>query len=198
MTKKIFLTLITLLFVNVSFAEQLQIDLIKSKLHWTGKKIGQDHLGTVDFKSGYVEVTDGALTGGKFVLNMDSIKNEDIESDEWRAKLESHLKSDDFFNVSEFPEGTFEITQVKNGSIPGTVEILGNLKIKNIAKPVSFTAEIKQSERAYHGTAKTVIDRSKWDIKYRSKSFFDPAALGDKIIHDDIDIALDIYALMGS
>ena len=46
---------------------------------------------------------DGALlTGGSFEVDMTSINVADLTG-EYKAKLEGHLKSDDFFGIETFP-----------------------------------------------------------------------------------------------
>ena len=45
----------------------------------------------------------GTLVGGQISIDMTSIENTDQEG-KWKANLEGHLKSDDFFNVEKFPK----------------------------------------------------------------------------------------------
>ena len=40
---------------------------------------------------------------------MTSIENTDIESPEWKQKLEDHLKAEDFFHTDSFPNAILEI-----------------------------------------------------------------------------------------
>ncbi len=166
------------------------LDLEKSVVSWKGEKVAGAHNGTLKVKSGAATFTDGVLTGGSFTLDMASIVNLDVESPKWRAKLENHLKSDDFFNVSQYPEGKFVITKAEPQA-DGYL-ISGDLTIKNKTHAVSFPATVSQKGDSYHALANVKIDRLKWDIKYNSGKFFDPKKLGDKLIYDEIEIGLDL------
>jgi polyisoprenoid-binding protein YceI len=177
--------------------ETFTIDTDKSEIRWLGKKLAGKHNGSVRLRSGSVALTEGMITEGTFVIDMLSIMNEDIESPQWRKKLEDHLKSADFFNVSTFPEGTFAIKGSEKQA-SDTVLIRGDLTIKGISLPVSLVASISQKGDVYVATGKATIDRKKWDIRYNSGKWFDPATLGDKLIYDDIEIEVTIVTLPSS
>src|SRR5690606_1358991 len=97
---------------------------------------------------GDVTVKDGQLESGKFVADMTSLDNVDLQSDaEQKAKLEGHLKSGDFFEVEKFPTASYEITKVSplaEGDYNTLLE--GNLTIKGITKPVKFNANVAVSQ----------------------------------------------------
>jgi polyisoprenoid-binding protein YceI len=193
---KHYMILVLLCFLFISsplFADNktLNIDTEASVVEWLGKKVAGQHNGTLKIKNGTVEISDNQIKGGSFVLDMTSIVNLDIEGEEWRTKLENHLKSDDFFNVSEFPEGKFEIQNISKKD-DGKLDIEGTLTIKNISKPVVFAADLMNHNGVYHAKAKTTINRTEWDIRYNSGKWFDPNQLGDKLIYDEIEIGLDI------
>ena len=98
-------------------------------------------------------------------------------------KLVGHLKSDDFFGVEKYPLATFEVTKASK-FINGKSSMSGNITIKGKTESISF--EVVRAEKEF--SAKVEIDRSKFDVRYDSNSFFDN--LGDKAI-DDI-FTLDI------
>ena len=175
----------------IAMAETLKADLNTSVIEWVGEKVAGKHTGTVKLKSGQVEFKEGKPVGGEFVIDMKTIKNLDLESAEWNAKLVNHLKSDDFFNVAKYPTAKFAITSIKPASGPDKFTIAGKLTVKNITKPLSFPATIKQAKSgAWTATADFKVDRLKWDIRYNSGKFFDPKQLGDKMISDDIKFTL--------
>jgi len=60
------------------------------------------------------------------------------------------------------------------------------LTIKNITHPITF--KVKRDGMAYH--AEIVVDRSKYDVRYGSGSFFD--GLGDKMIYDEFTMTVYI------
>ncbi|ANW95439.1 lipid-binding protein [Wenyingzhuangia fucanilytica] len=159
--------------------EKDPIKVEKSTIEWVGKKVTGQHNGTILFKEGEVKLKKGALVGGTFVVDMNTINVTDLEG-EYKGKLEGHLKSDDFFGVDKFPEATFVIT-----SVEGTV-VKGDLTIKGHTEKESFTLVTKNN--TISGTV--VIDRTKFGIRYGSNSFFDN--LKDKAIHDEFELTVNI------
>ncbi len=87
------------------------------------------------------------------------------------------MVTDDFFGVEKYPTANFEITKSSKFS-NGKATVTGNLTIKDKTESVSF--EVLEKGNTY--TAKMEIDRSKFDVRYGSDSFFDN--LGDKAIDD--------------
>lgn len=170
--------------------QKVAIDTQRSAIRWLGKKVAGQHNGVVLLKEGTVSIDNGKVVDGEFVFDMSSIENKDLEG-KWKAKLENHLKSDDFFNISQFPQGSFDILKV-SPTTEGKMEISGNLKIKSLSVPITFPATITQEDGRYKANATVSIDRTKWDIRYNSGKWYDPAALGDKLIYDDIEIELDL------
>ena len=176
------------------FAQTYTINPSKSKVEWEGSKsfVPGSHNGTIDIKEGSV-VKNGNSFTGKFVLDMNTIKSDDVKDSGLNAKLVGHLKSDDFFNVEQYPTSTFEITKIepktdKSGKTNHTVS--GKLTIRNITKDFSFPAMITFNGKDMTAKAEFTIDRSKWEVKYGSGSFFDN--LGDKTISNDIKYVLNI------
>ena len=150
---------------------------------WTGKKVLGSHTGTIDLKSGYLEMEGDNLTGGMFEVDMTSIKNTDMDGDS-QAKLEGHLKSADFFNVAEFPTATMKIKGARKSG--NTYDVMGDFTIKGITETVNF--KIEMSEAGAKTTV--VIDRTKYGVKYGSGDFFDD--LGDKAISNDFELDVDM------
>ena len=165
-----------------------------STLGWTGKKVGGQHVGTIELKDGTVQVKGSQIVGGTFVADMASLKNTDLTDADYNAKLVGHLKSEDFFGVEKNPTATFVITSIKplKGDAAGNnATIMGNLTIKGKTNPLSFPAKIgvKNGVAATTGTA--TIDRSKYDVKYGS-TFFGAAA--DKAIDDNFQLSFNVIA----
>ena len=155
-------------------------------IDWKGdKKIGSFHVGTIDLKSGWLNVEGNALTGGEFVVDMNSIKNSDVKDDNMRAKLIGHLKSDDFFGVEKFPVSKLVITGSSkfNG---GKALVKGNLTIKEATHPVEFTVTESKESTAFTYSAEIVFDRSLYDVRFGSGKFF--SNLGDNTINDEIKL----------
>ena len=161
------------------------VDLEKSVVTWKGKKVTGKHHGTIKLKEANMKMENGVLKGGTFVIDMQSLENSDL-SGNMKGKLEGHLKSPDFFNVEEFPTATLNITNVVSRGMPGEFKIAGDLTIKGITKPVKFNAQIGETEGMMVAKADITIDRSEYDVRYGSGSFFDN--LGDKTIYDEFDL----------
>lgn len=138
-------------------------------------------------KSGYLEVKSGSIAGGEVVMDMNSITNSDLKDADYNQKLVGHLKSDDFFGVEKFPTSAFKVTKATRFA-NGKATLAGVLTIKGKSEKISV--DITKKDNAYLGQLK--VDRSKFDVRYGSKSFFD--SLGDKVI-DDIFV-LDIRIVL--
>lgn len=172
--------------------ETYKINTNATTIGWVGKKITGQHNGTVKVAGGTLEVSDGKITGGEFTIDMNSIVCEDIKDPDTNAKLIRHLKSDDFFSVDKYPTAIFKIKNANPGAVKDGKQqyrIAGNLTIKGITKHVEFDAETHAEGNKIIATAAFRIDRSKWDIKFRSGSFFEN--LGDTMIYDDIELTLN-------
>jgi len=166
-----------------------------STLGWEGKKVTGQHNGNVQFKDGTVMVRGNQIVGGTFTVDMNSLKVEDIKDAETNGKLMGHLRSDDFFSIEKNPTATFKITKVtpmKADAAGNNSTITGDLTIKGITKPVTFPAKtgVKGDLASASGTAN--IDRTKYDIKYGSKSFFE--SIGDKAIMDEFTMSFNVIA----
>ncbi|KQN28595.1 MULTISPECIES: YceI family protein [unclassified Pedobacter] len=163
------------------------VDPAKSTITWIGKKVTGSHNGTIALQSGTLNVDGKKVTGGTFTIDMNSIKDADGS-----AKLEGHLKADDFFGTAKFPTSTFVITKVAGSG--ASLTVTGNLTIKGITKPVSFPATVAvNADGTVSALAgKILVDRTKYDIRYGSKSFFD--SIGDKAIDDNFEIGVKLVA----
>ncbi|MCB0530925.1 MAG: YceI family protein [Lewinellaceae bacterium] len=171
--------------------EAYKVDVASSILTWKGYKVTGDHSGTVKVKSGSLQFTDGSLSGGTFVIDMTSIKDTDLEG-EWAAKLEGHLKSEDFFGVEKYPTSKFVITRAIPQDTKGNYKVIGNLTIKESTKEVKFFAHVSEKDGKVTATGKMTIDRSEYNVRYGSGSFFDD--LGDKTIYDEFDMDITLVA----
>jgi polyisoprenoid-binding protein YceI len=172
---------------NAMFAQKAELNMEKSSVEWLGKKVGGQHGGNILVKSGYFELKGGKIESGNFVIDMTSITNTDLKDDGYNQKIVGHLKSEDFFGVEKYPTANFVVTQSTKFS-KGTATITGDITIKG--KTESISAEVVRMGNEY--TTELEIDRSKFDVRYGSNSFFDN--LGDKAIDDlfTLDIKLVI------
>lgn len=169
---------------TAAFSGTQKVDASKSTVKWLGKKVTGEHFGSIAVKEGSLEVANGKVSGGKVVIDMQSLAVEDIKDAGMNGKLVGHLKSDDFFGVATFPTAELVVTKVENNGSNHTFS--GNLTIKGITNPATFTATSSKDGKStvYKGTL--TIDRTKYNVRYGSKSFFDN--LGDKAIYDDFSL----------
>jgi polyisoprenoid-binding protein YceI len=160
----------------------------QSIIVWTGREVTTSkHFGNIYFASGQFEVKSGLISSGEFVVDMTTIDNQDLP-EERRGRLEAHLKSDDFFSVESHPTALLSILSSESVA-EGKWMVSGELTIKTFTHPVEF--EMSNSNDGWK--ANLVFDRSKYEVKFRSGSFFEN--LGDKLIYDDIELAINLKTL---
>jgi polyisoprenoid-binding protein YceI len=191
MKKLLFLPLLAILAMAAKVADTYNVDVNSSTIVWTGYKVTGKHTGYVKVKNGNLSWDAGQLTGGSFEIDMNSITDTDLEG-EYAAKLVGHLKSDDFFGVAKYPTAKFVITKAIPQDTKGNYKIVGNLTIKETTKEVKFFAAVNESNGTVNASGKITVDRSEYNVKYGSGSFFD--GLGDKTIYDEFDLQVSLVA----
>ena len=166
--------------------QKFEIVSAQSNIDWVGKKVTGAHNGTIAVKEGEIILNDGKLTGGKFIIDTTSIKILDVTDPATNAQFFGHLASDDFFSTEKHPEAILEITSVTGNHIEG------NLTIKGITHPVGFDAVINVNDNLLTATGKLVIDRTKYEMRFRSGNFFKD--LGDTLIYNDFELNVSVTA----
>ncbi|WP_426061559.1 YceI family protein [Hymenobacter sp. B1770] len=167
-----------------------------STLGWEGKAVTHGHNGTMNFTDGELLVKGNAIVGGTVTVDMKSMKATDIKDAESHGKFVGHMTSDDFFGVEKNPTSTFKIVSV--APIKGAAKdadnatITGDMTIKGVTQRISFPAKVGVKNGVAAATGKATIDRTKFGLKYGSKSFFDN--IGDKAINDTFDLTFNVIA----
>ena len=165
----------------------------KSTIKWKGtKSIGSYHEGYILVENSFVNIDKNVVIGGEININMDSITCTDIEDQNSNQYLIEHLKSNDFFSVSTFPVAFLKITNIKHKEGDDYL-ITADLTIKDKTHPIDFFANIKIDKNAALASGKLNIDRTKYDIKYKSKTWYPD--LGDKFINDIFELYFNLVAL---
>ncbi|MFN3780771.1 MAG: YceI family protein [Candidatus Kapaibacteriota bacterium] len=178
-----------------SFAsETYNLETNKSKIKWIGKKFLGSHWGWVKFNSGNLVLDGNRIVSAEFEVDMNSIENEDLKDPEAKNKLINHLKSDDFFSVAKFPTAKFVLThstplKQEKPSDPNYA-ITGKITIKGITQTISFPAKINFENDKIKAKVKIDIDRTKFDVRFGSGSFFEN--LGDNVIYDNFTLELNL------
>jgi len=168
-----------------SSGKSIAVNTANSVLNWAGSAVGKS--------SGNVMVENGKVAGGKFTIDMSSIKNTDLAAEEGGSKLEGHLKSPDFFDVAAFPNAIFEITKVTalNSSDGSNAMVYGNLTLKDVTKQIGFKANVNVTgDKVSVEAPNFSIDRTDFNVKYGSNKFFDD--LKDKAINDKIELSISL------
>ena len=167
-----------------------------STLGWEGKAVTHGHIGTMNFTSGELLVKGNAVVGGTVTVDMKTLKATDIKDAESQGKFVGHMSSDDFFGVEKFPTSVFKIVSV--APIKGAAQnadnatITGDMTIKGVTQRISFPAKVGVKDGVAAATGTVTIDRTKFGLKYGSKSFFD--SIGDKAIYDNFDLTFNVIA----
>ena len=176
---------LTLLTTNV-FSQPFSVNNEKSTIYWLGKKITGEHSGYINIVKGKMLIDNNQIIDGNFVIDMNSMTCTDIEDASLNKKLLEHLKSDDFFSTEKYPNSTLEIISstifTNNKS-----KVTGRLTIKGKTEPIVF--EVLRNNNNYK--AELNIDRSKYDVRYGSTSFFD--SLGNRAIDDIFTLKIDLF-----
>lgn len=164
------------------------VDIGASTVNWKGTMMGMySHSGILKFSEGKLKMKDGQIMGGTFVVDMNSMSptddNYDPEEGRSKDKLVEHLKSDDFFLVSEHPTATFAIGAVKDNKAVGKMTIRGNTNEVEVN-----IADVHAHEGDVHITGSAVLDRQAYDVQ-----FSHPAE--EMVLSDDLEIEVDIMAV---
>jgi polyisoprenoid-binding protein YceI len=167
------------------------VDPLKSSLVWSAKKVTGGHTGNINLSSGSLQVENNILKGGSFEIDTRTITSTDIKDQSGNQKFIRHMKSDDFFSVEKYPSAKLEIVSATPKG-DNNYDVVANLTIKGITQPVKFPATVAVDNDHITANAKITVDRTKYDIRFRSKSFFEN--LGDKMIYDDFDLNVSLVA----
>lgn len=167
-----------------------------STLGWEGKAVTHGHNGTIQFTSGDLVVKGKTVVGGSAIVDMKTIKATDITDAEKQGQFVGHMSSADFFDAAKFPTATFKIVSIApiKGAAADAVNstITGDMTIKGVTNRISFPAKVGVKDGVAAATGKVTIDRTKFGLKYGSKSFFE--SIGDKAIYDEFDLTFNVIA----
>jgi len=163
------------------------VDTAASTIEWLGSKaIGDSHIGTVDIAEGQLSIVGDQLQAGSFVIDMTTIHTDDSD------RLLGHLKSDDFFGVETHPTALLVLKSAEPTDTEGQYEVIADLTMKGLTEEIAFMADVTMENGMIIADADMIIDRSLFDVRYGSGSFFDN--LGDDLINDEIELTVNLVA----
>ena len=184
-----FILLVTTIFGQNS----LHIDMDKSSIKWKGtKSTGSYHDGLINVKTSQLDFDkNNQLIGGEIIIDMNSIICTDIQNKKSNRSLVKHLKDDDFFGTDIFPISKLVITNVEKID-EQNFKLVADLTIKENTHPIEFIANIIYNNDTGLASGKIEIDRSKYNVKYRSKSWYPD--IGDRFINDNFELFFNLLA----
>jgi polyisoprenoid-binding protein YceI len=194
--KQLTFLLLCAAFIGLSFTNPAsnaivvyKVDSATSTVKWTASKVTGKHFGKVTIKSGALEMNKTKLVKASFEVDMTSLTVEDGGGND---RLKGHLMADDFFGTAKFPSASFVTTKVTAKDKLGNFTVAGNMTIKGITKAITFDANVKTEGSKSVGKAVIKLDRTDYDIKFRSGKFFPD--LGDKLIYDEFELEVNLVA----
>ena len=165
----------------------VSINVSESSIHWLGKKITGQHEGNINLLSGSLIMENGLLTGGDFIVDMNSIASTDLKG-ESAKKLEGSLKSEEWFDAENHPQAKLVFTSVVSQD-GGLYNVTGDFTIKGKTNLATFELQVNNLE----ATAKVIIDRTLFNILNGSNSFF--SNLKDKMINNYFELHVNLKLL---
>jgi polyisoprenoid-binding protein YceI len=168
-----------------SSQEKMAADTSKTTLSWLGEKVTGQHTGTIKLQSGGLNWQNNKIVSGEFTIDMATIKESTGD-----ARLEGHLKSDDFFSVGKFPTAKLVLTGSESFE-KGSALVKGTLTIKGITNPIEFKSNILKKDDGLWFYSNIIVDRTKFNVRYGSGTFFDN--LGDKVIYDEFKLKVALF-----
>ena len=176
-------------------AKVFQLDTSRSVVTWIGTKPTGKHRGTISISEGSIAVSDDKVIGGTILMDLNKIDVIDLRDDPSDyERLINHLKSDDFFDISNHPTAKFDLIEVTDYSdsedtsaepanvgdfVPESANehrvknpthwIKGNLTLRGSTFAIKFPAEVEITDSRISAEAKFNIDRTQWGLVYKNE-----------------------------
>jgi polyisoprenoid-binding protein YceI len=156
------------------------LDLAGTSLVWTGSSSVKTHTGTIAISSVSI-FKNNDLISGNVVIDMETLVGDSGD------RLDTHLKSEDFFAVEQYPTASLSFHEVSLGMFEGT------LTIRDISMPISFTADrVESFDNMLVLNTRIEFNRTHYGIDYRSSGIV--GIVKDTIIDDTVtlDVVLSL------
>lgn len=138
--------------------------------------------------TGYFDAENPAASHFELTIDVASIDTRNADRDE-------HLRSNDFFDMTTYPQITFASTAVEKVD-DDTFRVTGDLTIKGVTKPVTF-------DLSYEGTAvdpfgnrrlglegSVVVNRKDWGITWNA-----PLDAGGVLVSEKVTLEFEVSAI---
>lgn len=146
---------------DMDYSGEYSLDTDASTFVWAGSKVvGGGHVGTIDPESGYVTIEENELVEGEVVMDMTTILSTDEAGGD---RLDTHLKSDDFFKVEEYPTSTLRVRSATENA-DGTYTFDATLEILGIANDLELIGSLDLGDASITMTTSFVIQRETYGI----------------------------------
>jgi polyisoprenoid-binding protein YceI len=163
-------------------AEHLAVSSATSRVQFVGSKVTATHEGQFTQFTGSIDLSPEHVEASRIHIDID-MNAFTIDP----ARLATHLRSPDFFDVARFPQATFESTEIRaGGSGAATHTITGNLTLHGQTRSITFPATVRV-------TPAEVVAQSEFSINRRDFGIVYPGMAND-LIRDNVVIRLDIHA----
>lgn len=161
------------------------LDAEATSLKWEGVHVsdGHKHNGTIMISEGTVVYTGDVFTSGEFTVDMNTIKDEDLQAP-MSDTLNKHLASPYFFNSSEYPATTVKINSVKDNEVNATINVMG--KDMEAVIPV----KIKQTDKKVTAKGKFTLDFSSYNMMGMTEDPKMPKMYTNPVVNFEIDMVL--------
>lgn len=163
------------------------IDPESTEVLWKGTMLGvKHHDGRMQMTDGKVMVKGGQLTGGKFVVDMNSItpmdENYAPDGSEQgtRSMLIGHLMSPDFFDVANNPTAHLSIEEVRGDQASAKLTVRGVTNTETITD-----IQVTEAEGKLTATGKLTFDRQKYGVAWSS-------GMKDAVLSDEIELTVNV------
>jgi polyisoprenoid-binding protein YceI len=166
------------------------VDPIHSSVGFSVKHLGIANVrGKFEDFHGTLEIGEGDETArASGIVQGVSINTGDSGRDE-------HLRSADFFGVEQNPELRFDSTAI-NPVDDDTFEIVGDLTMNGVTKPITLTAEVQGTETDPWGNERVALEvsgqlnRGDWNM-----TFNQALGSGNLLVGEKVKLQLDISAV---
>ena len=153
------------------------VDTGLSTIEWSGRNPSTCHVGTVEISEGTINSNGGGING-TVEVDMNSIRNVNLEGDDLQPLLEAHLRSDYFFFTSMFPKAILnfkEVTPIQPGwQTSPNFHVKGELTLRGVTAALDFDMTVSLTDNnTLSLEAHFDIDRTRWNVIYGSTRFFE-------------------------